>query len=170
MNKMTSGLGDTGFSSFSVYGETCTSSPKFSDAFVVSETDDFFGEGRYGTVKKCKRISDKKLFAVKEVRSTISDDFDKACLENQILLRLNLANNENIVHQVAFYKDLSKQTTHLVMEALNGMTLLETLFDETASDFDIEDFDAELLGDGGQLNKKHDEAQEESKDADGRQR
>lgn len=67
MNKMTSGLGDTGFSSFSVYGkqassaplyhifviitlfarvlgETCTSSPKFSDAFVVSETDDFFGE------------------------------------------------------------------------------------------------------------------------------
>ena len=56
------------------------------------------------------------------------------------------------------------------MEALNGMTLLETLFDETASDFDIEDFDAELLGDGGQPNKKHDEAQEESKDADGRQR
>ena len=65
-------------------------------------------QGRYGTVKKCKRIKDRKLFAVKEVRSTISDDFDKACLENQILTRLNLANNDNIVRQVAFYRDLSK--------------------------------------------------------------
>ena len=91
-------------------------------------------------------MTDNKVFAVKEVRSTISDDFDKACLENQILTRLNLANNENIVRQIAFYRDLSKQTTHLVMEALNGMTLLETLFDETADQFQDEDLDEYLLG------------------------
>jgi len=81
---------------------------------------------------------------VKEVRSNISDDFDKACLENQIMTRLNLAHNPNIVRQVAFFKDLSKQTTQLVMEALNGMTLLETLHDE-ASEFVVEDFDNYLL-------------------------
>jgi len=109
----------------------------------VSSTDEFFGEGRYGTVKKCKRISDGKLFAVKEVRSNISDDFDKACLENQIMTRLNLAKNNNIVEQVAFFKDYSKQTTQLVMEALNGMTLQETLYDESA-DF-CEDLDDIML-------------------------
>lgn len=43
------------------------------------------------------------------------------------------------------------------MEALNGMTLLETLFDETAPDMDMEELDAELLFD------QRDE-QEESKD------
>ena len=32
------------------------------------------------------------------------------------------------------------------MEALNGMTLLETLFDESAPQLEIEDLDAELLG------------------------
>lgn len=104
----------------------------------------YFLQGRYGTVKQCKRISDKKLFAVKEVRSQISDDFDKACLENLILTRLNLAKNSNIVHQEAFYKDLGKQTTHLVMEALNGMTLLETLQDESSCD--QENLDEYLLG------------------------
>ena len=97
-------------------------------------------QGRYGTVKKCKRISDNKLFAVKEVRSAISDDFDKACLENEILVRLNLANNPNIVRQIAFYSDRSKQTTHLVMEALNGMTLLETLHDESAENQEQDEF------------------------------
>lgn len=93
-SKMTSGL--DGVVNIET-DDTTTSSPTFLDEFVVSQTDEFFGEGRYGTVKKCKRISDKKLCAVKEVRSNISDDFDKACLENQILVRLNLANNENIV-------------------------------------------------------------------------
>mmetsp|Transcript_6526 Transcript_6526/g.8812 ORF Transcript_6526/g.8812 Transcript_6526/m.8812 type:complete len:97 (-) Transcript_6526:61-351(-) len=96
-------------------------------------------------------MKDNHVFAVKEVRSAISDDFDKACLENQILCRLNLANNENIVRQVGFYRDLSKQTTHLVMEALNGMTLLETLFDETA-DVEVEDLDEYLLGDNAAQN------------------
>ena len=87
-------------------------------------------------------MSDAKLFAVKEVRSNISDDFDKAVLENQILIRLNLAKNSNIVRQVAFFQDFSKQTTQLVMEALNGMTLLETLQDETFFDQgeDLDDF------------------------------
>lgn len=130
---------------FSTAGEeTQSSSPCFTDDYVVCHVDDFFGEGRYGTVKQCKRISDKKLFAVKEVRSQISDDFDKACLENLILTRLNLAKNSNIVHQEAFYKDLGKQTTHLVMEALNGMTLLETLQDESSCD--QENLDEYLLG------------------------
>lgn len=98
-------------------------------------------------MKKCKRLSDGKLFAVKEVRSNISDDFDKACLENTIMIRLNLAKNENIVQQIAFFKDENKQTTQLVMEALNGMTLLETLEDETAG---LEELDDLLLnGNGG---------------------
>ena len=48
------------------------------------------------------------------------------------MVRLNLANHPNIVRQVAFYKELNKQTTYLVMEPLNGMTLLETLEDESA--------------------------------------
>lgn len=87
---------------------TATSSPQFCDDYVVSSTDEFFGEGRYGTVKRCKRIRDNKCFAVKEVRSNITDDFDKATLENQILVRLNLANNENIVRQVDFYQDMYK--------------------------------------------------------------
>ena len=78
---------------------------------------------------------------MKEVRSSISDDFDKACLENQIMIRLNLAKNQNIVQQIAFFRDTSKQTTQLVMEALNGMTLLETLEDETT----MEDLDDLLL-------------------------
>ena len=80
---------------------------------------------------------------MKEVRSNISDDFDKATLENQILVRLNLANNHNSVRQVDFYRDLGKQTTHLVMEALNGLTLLETLTDESANPDDLDEF---LLG------------------------
>lgn len=132
-SRMTSGLdGVVNIESNDNIDDTTASSPYFLDEFVVSQTDEFFGEGRYGTVKKCKRISDKKLCAVKEVRSNISDDFDKACLENQILVRLNLANHPNIVRQVAFYKELNKQTTYLVMEPLNGMTLLETLEDESA--------------------------------------
>lgn len=77
------------------------------------------------------------------MRSNISDDFDKATLENQILVRLNLANNENIVRQVDFYRDLSKQTTHLVMEALNGLTLQETLTDESVDPDSLDEF---LLG------------------------
>ena len=101
--------------------------PKLSDQYLVSAAEEFFGEGRYGTVKKCKRITDNKLFAVKEVRSAVSDDFDKACLENEIMKRLNLSNHPNIVRQEAFYKDESKQTTQLVMEALNGLTLFEIL-------------------------------------------
>lgn len=48
-------------------------------------------------MKKCKRISDDKLFAVKEVRSTVQDDFDKACLENEILVRLGHIEHPNIV-------------------------------------------------------------------------
>lgn len=113
-----------------------------------------FYQGRYGTVKKCKRMSDGRNFAVKEVRSNISDDFDKACLENQIMIRLNLAKNPNIVRQVAFFKDLSKQTTQLVMEALNGMTLLETLHDE-ASEFVVEDFDDYLLNNNSPNSKQN---------------
>ena len=68
-------------------------------------------QGRYGTVKKCRRAADQKLFAVKEVRSSISDDFDKQCLESQILARLGIANHPNIVRREAFFKDASKQTT-----------------------------------------------------------
>ena len=70
-------------------------------------------------MKRCRRATDQKLFAVKEVRSNISDDYDKQCLENQILDRLGLANHPNIIQQEAFFKDPSKQTTQLVMEALN---------------------------------------------------
>jgi hypothetical protein len=89
-------------------------------------------------VKRCRRATDQKLFAVKEVRSNISDDYDKQCLENQILDRLGLANHPNIIQQEAFFKDPSKQTTQLVMEALNGMTLQETLLlcEDDASDSD----------------------------------
>ena len=65
-------------------------------------------KGRYGTVKKCKRQADGKLFAVKEVRSNISDDYDRAILENQILDRLKLSKQTNIVHTEDFYKDESK--------------------------------------------------------------
>ena len=78
-------------------------------------------------MKKCRRAVDQKLFAVKEVRSNISDDFDKQCIENQILMRLKLADHPHIVSHEAFFKDPSKQTTQLVIEALNGMTLQETL-------------------------------------------
>jgi len=60
------------------------------------------------------------------------------------LYRLNLAKNENIVRQVAFYRDLSKQTTHLVMEALNGMTLFETLYDEAKENRDMEELNEQL--------------------------
>ena len=68
------------------------------------------------------------------MRSNISDDYDKSCLENQILERLNFSKHPNIVRQIAFFKDPCKQTTQLVMEALNGMTLLETLTPETYYD------------------------------------
>lgn len=46
------------------------------------DSEKFLGEGRYGTVKKCRRVgkgfSNDQFFAVKEVRSNISDDFEKA--------------------------------------------------------------------------------------------
>ena len=100
-------------------------------------------------------------FAVKEVRSNISDDFDKATLENKILVRLNLANNPNIVRQVDFFRDLGKQTTHLVMEALNGLTLLETLTDETQGPEDLDKF---LLGDDHDKLSLIHESEEEMKD------
>lgn len=61
------------------------------------------------------------------MRSNIQDDYDKASMENAILVRLNLTQHPNIVRQISFYKDLSKQTTQLVMEALNGLTLTEIL-------------------------------------------
>ena len=72
------------------------------------------------------------------MRSNISDDYDKAILENKILVRLKVLNHPNIVKQIDFFADPSMQTTLLVMEALNGMTLLETLYDESAFDHEIE--------------------------------
>ena len=65
-------------------------------------------------------------------------------MENQILMRLKLAESPNIVTHEAFYKDAAKQTTMLVLEALNGMTLEEFLTagcgfnndQQHASDFD----------------------------------
>jgi len=46
---------------------------------------EFYGEGRYATVKKCIRKSDKALFAVKEARSMIEDDYHRSILESDIL-------------------------------------------------------------------------------------
>ena len=94
-------------------------------------------------MKKCRRVTDGKLFAVKEVRCNINDDFDKQCLENQILLRLNLAEHPNIVSQEAFFKDPSKQTTQLVMQALNGMTLQDMLLSSLDNDSDSDSIDPE---------------------------
>lgn len=42
-------------------------------------------------------------------------------------MRLKLADHPNIVSHEAFFKDPNKQTTQLVIEALNGMTLQEIL-------------------------------------------
>ena len=42
-------------------------------------------------------------------------------------MRLKLADHPNIVSHEAFFKDPNKQTTQLVIEALNGMTLKEIL-------------------------------------------
>ena len=66
-----------------------------------------FIQGRYGTVKKCTRKSDKQDFAVKEVRSMIEDDYHRSILEADILKRLNQQGNSNIVKQVDFYVNKS---------------------------------------------------------------
>ena len=79
------------------------------------------------------------------MRSNITDDYDKQCIESQILTRLNLANHPNIVAKEAFYKDPRKQTTQLVLEALNGMTLQETLAFDAESEESDDDFNSELL-------------------------
>ena len=57
----------------------------------------------------------------------IEDDYHRSILESDILQRLNRTSNENIVRWVGFYVNKSQQTTHLVMEALNGMTLEELI-------------------------------------------
>ena len=54
-----------------------------------------------------------------------------AAMESRILVRLNLAQNPNIVRQVAFFHDKSKQEMYLVMEALNGFDLQDLLTDES---------------------------------------
>ena len=68
------------------------------------------------------------------------------------MMRLNFANHPNIVKQVAFYKDYQKQTTQLVMEALNGMTLLETLYDETAEEDELINISPQSPGNLAQAN------------------
>lgn len=88
-------------------------------------------QGQYSVVKKCIRRSDKKCFAVKETRSGNDDWLAMAAKEYRILKRLNLAENPNIVRQVAFYHDRSKQEMCLVMEALNGFDLQELLTSES---------------------------------------
>ena len=52
--------------------------------------------------------------------------------------RLKLVEHPNIVSQEAFFKDPAKQTTQLVMQALNGMTLQDML-SEIANDENIAD-------------------------------
>ena len=55
----------------------------------------------------------------------IEDDYHRSILEAEILERLNEQNNPNIVNKIGFYVNKSQQTTHLILEALNGMTLDE---------------------------------------------
>ena len=60
-------------------------------------------------------------------------------------MRLKLAESPNNVTHEAFYKDAAKQTTMLVLEALNGMTLEEFLSAGCGFDNDqqllVSDFD-----------------------------
>ena len=58
-------------------------------------------------MKKCFRKSDKALFAVKEARSMIEDDYHRSILESDILQRLNRTSNQNIVKWVGFYVNKS---------------------------------------------------------------
>lgn len=90
------------------------------------------------------------MFAVKEVRAVNQEDFRAQFLENDILVRLGLSNHPNFVRQMDFFSEQRRDTTWLVMEALNGMTLLETLEDETQENEEMEE---QLL----MLSKQHDE-------------
>ena len=64
----------------------------------------------------------------------IEDDFHRSILESDILKRLNNLGNDNIIKSEAFYQSKSQQTTQLVMEALNGMTLDQFLTFQTSSE------------------------------------
>ena len=58
-------------------------------------------------MKKCTRKSDQQIFAVKEVRAMIEDDYHRSILEAEILERLNEQNNPNIVNKIGFYVNKS---------------------------------------------------------------
>ena len=84
------------------------------------------GEGSYSTVLKVKRISDQKIYALKQVRLNKLKEKEKRNALNEIRLLASIKHPNVISYKEAFFDDESKCLC-LVMEYANDGDLFQRI-------------------------------------------